>query len=64
MLLLRFLCYRLQVRIKMIQYIFSGQLNTKSTYFLCRNWQKTSCELCYYADENFDMLSVTMPGYN
>ena len=23
----------LQVRIKMIQYIFSGQLNTKSTYF-------------------------------
>ena len=45
----------------MIQYIFSGQLNTKSTYFCAEIGKKTSCELCYYADENFDMLSVTMP---
>ena len=46
----------------MIQYIFSGQLNTKSTYF-CAEIGKKSCELCYYADENFDMLSVTMPDW-
>ena len=45
----------------MIQYIFSGQLNTKSAYFCAEIGKKTSCELCYYADENFDMLSVTMP---
>ena len=44
----------------MIQYSFSGQLNTKSTNF-CAEIGKTSCELCYYADENFDMPPVTMP---
>ena len=40
---------------------FLGSAQYKINIFLCRNWQKTSCELCYYADENFDMLSVTMP---
>ena len=33
----------------------------KLNIFLCRNFQKTLCDLCYYADENLDMLSVTMP---
>ena len=45
----------------MIQYIFSGQLNRKPTYYCAENGKKTSCELCYYADINFDMLPVTMP---
>ena len=44
----------------MIEYIFSGELNTKSTYF-CAEIGKNICELCYYADENFDMQSVTVP---
>ena len=43
----------------MIQYIFSGQLNILLTS--AEIAKKTSCELCYYADINFDMLPVTMP---
>ena len=42
-----------------IHFLRSAQY--KINIFLCRNWQETSCELYYYADENFDMLSVTMP---
>ena len=41
---------------------FLGSAQYKINIFLCRNWQETSYELCYYADENFDMLSVTMPN--
>ena len=40
---------------------FSGQLNRKPTYYCAEIGKKTSCELCYYADINFDMLPVTMP---
>ena len=43
---------------------FLGSAQYKINIFLCRNWQKTSCELCCYADENVDMLSVTMPDGN
>ena len=44
----------------MIQYVFSGQLNTKSTYF-CTEIGKKHYVNYVFADENFDMLSATIP---
>ena len=43
---------------------FSRVSSIQNQHISVQKLAKKSCELCCYADENVDMLSVTMPDGN